>query len=135
MAQGIMQGSRLAYVVEKIEGEVERSKAIFVKDKGIKFRMMKEPAGYMVYFPRGHCIRVKSLKMLKHYKLNKEPKIIELQGLQDPNSPLGKMFLSQDPEVRKASYQELQQMVKNLCSVSGNMEIPTKYESPNFADD
>ena len=111
---GILNGSRLAYVVVKQEGSVKREKHYWTKD-GIKKKLVEEDAGYLVYFPRGHALRVRSLAKLRHYRLHKEPKIIQLEGLNDPNSPLGKMFLSQDPLLRMASYRELEQMVINLA--------------------
>jgi hypothetical protein len=119
---GILNGSRLAYVVVKQEGNVKREKHYWSKD-GIKKKLVDEDAGYLVYFPRGHAIRIKSLAMLRHYQLHKEPKIIQLEGLNDPNSPLGKMFFSQDPHLRMASYRELEQMVINLAEARGKIEV------------
>jgi hypothetical protein len=119
---GILNGSRLAYVVVKQEGSIKREKHFWTKD-GIKKKLVDEDAGYLVYFPRGHAIRVKTLNMLRHYQLHKEPKIIQLEGLNDPNSPLGKMFLSQDPHLRMASYRELEQMVINLAESRGKIEV------------
>jgi hypothetical protein len=119
---GILNGSRLAYVVVKQEGSVKREKHYWTKD-GIKKKLVEEDAGYLVYFPRGHALRVRSLAKLRHYRLHKEPKIIQLEGLNDPNSPLGKMFLSQDPLLRMASYRELEQMVINLAEARGKIEV------------
>jgi hypothetical protein len=119
---GMLNGSRLAYVVVKQEGSVKREKHFWTKD-GIKKKLVDEDAGYLVYFPRGHAIRVKSMAMLRHYQLHKEPKIIQLEGLNDPNSPLGKMFMSQDPHLRQASYHELEQMVINLAEARGKLEV------------
>jgi hypothetical protein len=119
---GMLNGSRLAYVVVKQEGSVKREKHYWTKD-GIKKKLIEEDAGYLVYFPRGHAIRIKNLAMLRHYQLHKEPKIIQLEGLNDPNSPLGKMFLSQDPHLRMASYRELEQMVINLAEARGKIEV------------
>jgi hypothetical protein len=130
---GILNGSRLAYVVVKQEGSVKREKHYWTKD-GIKKKLVDEDAGYLVYFPRGHAIRVKSLAMLRHYQLHKEPKIIELNGLNDPNSPLGKMFLSQDPHLRMASYRELEQMVINLAEARGKVEV-TDYVPRDLDED
>ena len=130
---GILNGSRLAYVVVKQEGSVKREKHYWTKD-GIRKKLVDEDAGYLVYFPRGHAIRVKSLALLRHYQLHKEPKIIELNGLNDPNSPLGKMFLSQDPHLRMASYRELEQMVINLAEARGKVEV-TDYVPRDLDED
>jgi|SRR5215831_5102969 len=122
MMHGILNGSRLAYVVVKQEGAVKRQKHFYTKD-GIKTKIVEEDAGYLVYCPRGHCIRIRSLAMLRHYGLHKEPKIIQLEGLNDPNSPLGKMFLSQDQHLRMASYRQLEQMVIDLAESRGKIEV------------
>lgn len=122
MMQGVLNGSRLAYVVVKQEGEVKREVHYWSKD-GIKKKLLSEDAGYLVYFPRGHAIRIRSLAMLRHYRLHKEPKIIQLDGLNDPNSPLGKMFFSQDQALRQASYRELEQMVIDLAEARGKVEV------------
>jgi hypothetical protein len=130
---GILKGSRLAYVVVKQDGAVKREKHYWSKD-GIRKKLVDEDAGYLVYFPRGHAIRVKSLAMLRHYQLHKEPRIIQLEGLNDPNSPLGKMFLSQDPHLRMASYRELEQMVINLAEARGKIEV-SDFVPPDPADE
>lgn len=122
IAQGVLKGSRLAYVVIRQEGSVKREKCFWTKD-GIKKKLVDEDAGYLVYFPRGHAIRVKSLAKLRHYQLHKEPQIIQLDGLNDPNSAIGKMFMSQDPMLRSASYRELEQMVINLAEAKGKIEV------------
>jgi|SRR5215471_5640443 len=122
MISGVLMGSRLAFVVVKQEGDVKREKHFWTKD-GIKKKLVSEDAGYLVYFPRGHAIRIKSLAKLRHYRLHKEPQIIQLDGLNDPNSPLGKMFLSQDQNLRMASYRELEQMVIDLAEAKGKIEV------------
>jgi len=122
MISGVLMGSRLAYVVVKQEGDVKREKHYWTKD-GIKKKLVSEDAGYLVYFPRGHALRIKSLAKLRHYRLHKEPQIIQLDGLNDPNSPLGKMFLSQDQQLRMASYRELEQMVIDLAESKGKIEV------------
>ena len=123
LAQGVLRGSRLAFVVVKQEGEVKREKCYWSQGEGIKKKLVAEDAGYLVYFPRGHALRIRNMAMLRHYRLHKEPQIIQLDGLNDPNSPLGKMFLSQDPQLRMASYRELEQMVINLAESHGKIEV------------
>lgn len=122
IASGILKGSRLAYVVVKQDGEIKREVHYWSKD-GIKKKLLSEDAGYLVYFPRGHAIRIRSMAMLRHYRLHREPQIIQLEGLNDPNSPLGKMFMSQDPQLRMASYRDLEQMVIDLAQAKGQIEV------------
>lgn len=122
IANGVLKGSRLAYVVVQQEGSVKREVHYWTSE-GIKKKLVDEDAGYLAYFPRGHCIRIRSLAMLRHYRLHKEPRIIQLEGLNDPNSPLGKMFLSQDAQLRMASYRQLEQMVIDLAEAHGKIEV------------
>lgn len=56
-----MTQAKKAYQVEKFEGEVERTKHRVNKEsKTLETIVEKEGAGFMVYFPKGHSIRVKN---------------------------------------------------------------------------
>ena len=86
--------------------------------------MVEEPAGFLVYFPRGHVIRIKDEKQLRHYKLNREPEIVNLNGLADRNSPLGKLMFSQDDAVRRNAMVDLEQQVIKMAEIkSGRIEL------------
>jgi len=60
-----------AFEVEKLDGEVEVVVHDIMREEktnkflGFNKRTVKEPAGYMVYFPHGHSIRVESEQRLK----------------------------------------------------------------------
>lgn len=113
--QGAMNGTRLSYVVVPQEGTVTRTIHTWHKTKGLQTKNVEEPAGYLVYFPRGHVIRIRSKEELRHYRLHKEPNLINLQGLSDPNSPLGRMMLAQDEAGRRAGMQKLEEQVIKLA--------------------
>lgn len=125
LAQVTMTGARLSYVVVPQEGTVRRNIHKFMqKGVGLTVKSIEEPAGYLVYFPRGHVIRIRDKKELRHYKLHKEPKIVNLQGLSDPNSPLGKLFMSQEESVRRSAMADLEKQVIQLAEAhSGRIEI------------
>jgi len=125
MSQAATFGTRLAFVVVPIEGKVKRAVTTFNKSKGLQTKDVEEPFGYLVYFPRGHAIRVKSAAMLKHYGLDGKPNIINLQGLNDPNSPMGRLMSAQDDAARKGAMDDLQAMVIQLATAkTGTVLIP-----------
>ncbi len=125
MINGIMQGTRLAFVVRKIKGKVKRNRITIktieskVKGKADRHEMITEPvdkeAGFMVYFPRGHALRLDEAGLAR-YGLDKEPEIVNLTGLHDPNSPAGKLFYAQEEGARKAAFQDLEQQVIDLVT-------------------
>lgn len=132
-------GTRLAYVVVKIEGKLMREQYGIVRKKsGISAkgdqlythdmtkRMVEEPGGYMVYFPRGHVIRMRTLEDLEHYelKVGKAP-LINISGLNDPNSPLGRMLQEQDAGGRQEAWASLeQQVIKLAIAKTGPIIMP-----------
>jgi len=74
-------GARLAYVVVDLHqsvGTVKRPVTTWTKKDGLKTKMVEEPAGYLVYFPRGHVIRCKDKETLRQYGLDGMPPIINL---------------------------------------------------------
>lgn len=108
-------GARLAFVAKPLKGKVTRTVCKYVKGEGIVQEEVPVEAGYMVYCPRGHALRL-TKKKLKHYRLDREPPIINMQGLHDPNSPIGKMMTSQDATVRAKGYIDMEQAVMRLAT-------------------
>lgn len=139
--QAAMTGARLAYVVRALEGTLTREKIKFVETESGRHkdgskrvthameRVPKEvPAGYMVYFPRGHALRLTE-KQLKQYNLDKRPKIVNLEGLNDPNSPIGQLLMEQTDEGRVKAFSELEDMViKITVANSGPIQMPEQLE-------
>lgn len=124
MAQVIMHGARLSYVVVPQEGTVKRPVHKWKKGVGVQQTFAEEPAGFLVFFPRGHVIRIRTKQELRRYNLHKDPQIVSLQGLSDPNSPLGKLMLAQDEGSRIKAMDEMQQQVIRLAQAqSGKVEL------------
>lgn len=122
--QAFMNGSRLAFVVVPQEGEVVRKIDTWTKKKGLSANFVSQPAGYMVYFPRGHVIRCKNRSELRRYRLDGQPRVINIEGLSDPNSPFGKLMMAQDDQARQRGWDSMEQAVIKLCHAkSGKVEI------------
>lgn len=118
-------GTRLAYVVVKLEGKVEREVSTWSKAKGLERKLVKQDAGYLVYFPRGHVLRMRDEAQLRHYNLDGDPPIINMQGLTDPRSPMGKLFLAQDDASRTKAMDTLEQQVIALATAkTGPIVMP-----------
>ncbi len=138
----VQAGARLAFVAVPLKGDVMREKVTMVprevgKDKHgnprvmheMKRVMKKEPAGFMVYFPRGHAIRVRSMEDLKKYGLDQKPNIINLEGLHDSNSPLGRLMTEQDQAARHGAFVDMQRQVIGLATKkSGSVLLPEQTE-------
>jgi hypothetical protein len=130
-----MVGARLAYVVRELHGTVKREKCrLTVVKKGSgklrdqyewKKEMVEEPAGYMVYFPRGHVVRIPNRQILEHYKLHLKPKIINLDGLTDPSTPIGRVMMAQDNDARAGAMIDMETMVIQMaCAKTGPQLMP-----------
>jgi hypothetical protein len=137
MAQAYMNGARLAYVVVPLEGEVTRKINTWTKKAGLGSKYVDQPAGFMVYFPRGHVLRIRDRQMLRQYRLDKPAKIINLEGLADPNSPLGKMMMSQDDNARRGAFEDMEkQVIKLAQATSGRIELTKdERELPKHPDE
>ena len=134
-------GARLSYVVVALEGEVEREYIEITKATastqdmtreqrreakgGLVRKKRVEPAGFLVYFPRGHVLRFRDRYELEQYGLDKEPVPINMTGLYNPNSPVGKMMMGQDAQIRAAGYKDLERMTMMLATAkSGKVLMP-----------
>lgn len=132
-------GARLAYVIIKIEEKLEREQYTIDRKKvgltsdgkprymnDMKKLMVEEPGGYMVYFPRGHVLRMRTLDDLEHYGLKKgEAPVINLSGLNDPHSAIGKLLRAQDNAGRADAWSAMEQMVIKLaCAKTGPIIMP-----------
>src|SRR5262245_4763249 len=94
-------GGRLAYVVVPLKGSLDREVVTFKRTKcgtdkqghpiytnEMVREMRKEPAGYMVYFPRGHVVRFRTKEDLAHHNLRLDggPQLVDVRGLADPRT-------------------------------------------------
>jgi hypothetical protein len=139
-----MIGARLAYVVRELQGTVKREKCrLVLSRKGNakqrdqyewKKEMVEEPAGYMVYFPRGHVVRIPNRQLLEHYQLHRKPRIINLEGLSDPNSPLGRVMMAQDADARAGAMIDMETMVIQMaCAKTGPQLMPEQVAEKEVA--
>lgn len=126
------QGARLAYVVVDLNetvGTVKREVITWTKKDGLKRKTVEEPAGYMVYFPRGHVVRLRNKEELRHYRVDGPAPIINLQGLNDPNSPIGRMLMSQDEGTRRGAMESMEKAVIRLATAkTGPVLMPEQLE-------
>lgn len=132
MNQPVATGARLAYVVVDLSetiGTVFRDVTMWTKEKGLHTKKVEEPAGYLVYFPRGHVIRLKDKESLRRYNLDGRPPIINLEGLSDPRSPIGQMLFGQDDAARKGAMESLEKQVIRLATaMTGPIVMPEQLE-------
>src|SRR5262245_39209111 len=126
------QGARLAYVVVDLHqsvGTVKRQVTTWTKADGLRTKMVEEPAGYLVYFPRGHVIRLKDKEELRRYGLDGQPPIVNLQGLNDPNSPIGRLLMAQDENTRRGAIETMEKAVIRLATAkTGPVLMPEQIE-------
>jgi len=136
MAQGVLKGTRLEFVIVELEGTVQRKVFNLVPvgknrdGKAVRHERKESeievPAGFMVYFPRGHAVRLRDKKDLARYRLNREAHIISIEGLYDPNSPIGKLIHAQDDKSRGLAFTSLESKVINSVTANGRREVLTK---------
>lgn len=131
--QPVATGARLAYVVVDLSetiGTVKREVTTYTKEKGLQTKMVEEPAGYLVYFPRGHVIRLKNKEELRRYGLDGRPPIINLEGLNDPRSPIGQVLFGQDDAARRGAMESLEKQVIRLATaMTGPVLLPEQLEA------
>lgn len=120
-----MSGARLAYTVVELEGTVRRPIVRLDPGKGIVHEDVDVPAGYLVYFPRGHVLRFKSKEELKRYGLDRPPRVINLAGLLSSSSPDGQLLMEQDEGAREGVMVNMQNAVMQLATArSGSVIMP-----------
>lgn len=131
--QPVATGARLAYVVVDLSetvGTVKREVTTYTKEKGLTTKLVEEPAGYLVYFPRGHVIRLKNKEALRQYGLDGRPPIINLEGLNDPRSPIGQVLFGQDDAARRGAMESLEKQVIRLATaMTGPVILPEQLEA------
>ena len=136
-----MRGARLAYAVVKLRGTVKRFVYDYdVKKGGLVSKEVEQPAGYLVYFPMGHAVRVKDEVELAQIRFNGEPLapdgevFANMDGINSPNSKIGKLMRTQD----KDNHTKLQQnfvddVVKLVRARSGEITVTKEAEHVGIA--
>jgi hypothetical protein len=123
-------GTRLAYVVMPIKEKVSRYITKWTKEKGLHEELEEQPGGYMVYFPRGHALRMTE-KELARYKLNKRAKlVVDMSQLYDPESSIGKLFMAQSETGRADGWKDLERQVIALATHKTGNQLLTKVQPP-----
>lgn len=125
-----MAGARLSFVVVALPGTLKREVCRYVKGEGIIKTIEEEKAGYMVYFPKGHALRIRTAAELAHYGLDQKPKMINLQGLSDPNSAIGRILHAQNQTERNDGFEGLKNAVIALATAkTGSVLMPEQLRS------
>ena len=82
---------RPEFEVHPLEGVVKRESLKYVRTKDedtgkvhfeLKKALVEEPAGFMVYFARGHSIRVKTVEELGRLGLQRQPGLVDIKTLE-----------------------------------------------------
>lgn len=82
------------FEVEVLEGKVERTMTSF-EDGVLKTKVVEEEAGYMVYFPQGHSIRVRNYTELKRMGLHTAPGLVDMESGDEMQAPQVRSLKSQ----------------------------------------
>ena len=62
------------------------------------------------------------------------PPIINLQGLNDPNSPIGRMLMSQNEDARRGAMESMEKQVIRLATAkTGPVLMPEQIEPESMA--
>lgn len=95
-----------AFEVEKLDGKRTVIKLVPVKDgPGFEEKEIEIEAGYMVFFPRGHSIRVTEEK-LEELGFHRAPNLIDMgdgEVVEQPSTSLKERVSRMTREPRKAS--------------------------------
>lgn len=129
--------ARLAFAVVQLVGTVKREVCTFEKGAGLVKKLVDEDAGYLVYFPKGHVLRLTE-EQLKFHGLDKKAAFVDMSEMHDPNSSIGQLFLAQSQEDRNTAWDMLEDEVIALATAkSGADVLPeqypegyTKYKAP-----
>lgn len=71
---------RPKFEVEELSGEVDHTKYVKDEDGNLVQETVKEPAGFMVYFPSGNSIRVRNEKELKRLGFHRNSTLIDMES-------------------------------------------------------
>lgn len=85
-----------AFEVEKQEGTVLRTQRRYVLDKELstpekkRYKMVdeqvEEPAGYLVFFPKGHAVHVSEVE-LKRLGFDRNPRLVHMETGEEMEAP------------------------------------------------
>jgi hypothetical protein len=81
-AHQTMSGSVMPrFEVEQLEGTVEKQVVSYNKEDGrFDYSTKEVPAGYVVYFPQGHSLRIGSTAELKRLGFHRSPGLVDMES-------------------------------------------------------
>ena len=80
------------YEVEKLEGTRQREIIeISKKDGSFVKKMVQEPAGYMVYFPNGSSVRIRTEEELEKQGFDKPASLVDMDSGETSRTPEGSL--------------------------------------------
>jgi|TARA_Y100001951_G_scaffold78352_1_gene65875 hypothetical protein len=68
------------YIVQKLDGKRKRTVASPAKKGGFDYKDVEEPAGYMVFFPSGSSIRIRTDDELKRLGFDSPANLVDMES-------------------------------------------------------
>jgi len=68
------------YIVQKLDGKRKRTIASPTEKGGFDYNEIEEPAGYMVFFPSGSSIRVRTDDELKRLGFDSPANLVDMES-------------------------------------------------------
>jgi hypothetical protein len=68
------------YIVQKLDGKRKRTVASPAKKGGFDYKEVEEPAGYMVFFPSGSSIRIRTDDELKRLGFDSPANLVDMES-------------------------------------------------------
>ena len=135
VAMGMNSGPRLEFVVRRLKGTVKRRKAVFEKkSRKIKYALVEEAAGYMVYLPNGNAYRL-SDKELRRRGYDREPNILNFEKINDKNTPAGMFKFGRTEALREKGWRLMEdQIIRNCRRNVGPMIVSDHLPVPEDED-
>lgn len=70
---------RRQFETEVLEGEVNQQVIEKHTSAGFEYKTVKQDAGYMVYFPKGHSIRIRTEAELKRLGFDRGAQLVDME--------------------------------------------------------
>jgi len=130
--KGKLEGPRLPYVVRKLEGTVKVTKYSYDRKLGrIVPHEDAEDAGYLVMFPAGHYLRIRTADDLARYRLNKKPRPMAADGMAlHPTQSPSQSYQNMEADV--ANYVKAVSGPITIPNFDGKIELPKRVEEESY---
>lgn len=130
-ASHTMKGARLEFVLREFKGVRTLKKHRFdAKKKKIVPTVVKEEGGYLLFTPSGHAYYLTKQEALDRGYLNRRPKILNFDQVNDTETPAGKFKFAVRQEDKEAAMVELEKEIIKLCTSRGGPIVPgERFES------